>query len=326
LKIIQTAALCAALVVSGAALAAPVKMAELSIAYSALSRIAAILGFIDSEKADVEILPVLMGPDAVGQLRSPAGAQLATIAVTPVVTMIGAGADPVVLATTLTSKRQVQLVTFEHTGITDDPKTLRGKRIGRVRNTVGEIYLTRLLERSGLRQSDVELVHASPSDLVNLLVRSDLHAAVLWDPFPVHVKRRYGQSGKNELDVRVFIDESLYTLAFNIVSTKAKLRGNEESVKRLLLALLKAEGHFRKEPHDAQIKLEGWLGLSMGDLDHFMRTTNFRVELDQSRMERWLVEEMTWLKSVDTVKHAPLNMAPYIDASFLRAVAPDRVR
>lgn len=326
--------LCAALV-----LTAPVshaqtretRMAELSIAYSAVTRIAEILGFLKAEHAPIIIVPVQAGPDAVGQLRSPTGSQLATIAVTPVVTLIGAGEHPIVLATTLTSDQQVQLVTFAGNGITDDPKSLRGKKIGRVRNTVGEIYLSRLLEKGGLKASDVELVHGLPADLVNLLVRGELDAAALWDPFPSQVKRRYtDQTGKGQVkdrgEMRVFIDKSLYTLAFNIVTTKQKLVGNEEAVKGLLRALIKVEHHFKTAPHDAQIKLEGWLGLPMGDLDHFMRTTSFRVELDTGRMKQWLGEEMTWLKSVQEVKVSPVDMSPFVDSSLLQAVAPDRVK
>ena len=85
-------------------------------------------GYYTEEGVTMTVTSVPAGPDVVASLRSPSGAGLGTIAVTPVVTLIGASENPIVLATTLTSNEQVQLITFVKTGITEDPKTLRGRR------------------------------------------------------------------------------------------------------------------------------------------------------------------------------------------------------
>jgi len=306
------------------------QMAELSISYSAVTHLAEMLGYIRSENALVTIMPVAAGPDAVSALRSRAGTELATIAVTPVVTLIASGQQPVVLATTILSDQQVQLVTFSETGITAEPSTLRARRIGRVRNTVGEIYLSRLLAKANLAPKDVTLIDGKPADLVNLLIRGDIDAAVLWDPFVATAKRAYRNQVERRVvrdrgAIKVFVDPKLYTLAFNVVSTKQKLAGNEAAVENLLRALIRTEEYMRRNPSDAQQRLEAWLNLQPGDLDHFMHTTSFKVGLNVPQMKKWLSEELAWLGTVQDVRDPPTDMSPFVDPSPLFAVDPSRV-
>ena len=305
-------------------------VAELPISYGAVSHLANELGYYTEEGVTMTVNSVPAGPDVVASLRSPSGAGFGTIAVTPVVTLIGAGENPIVLATTLTSNEQVQLVTFAKTGITEDPKTLKGKKIGRVRNTVGEIYLSRLLEKGGLKDADVTLVDGRPADLMNLLVKGDIDAAALWDPFVPQAKRSYEeQLAKKAVSDRgtttIIVDKSLYTLAFNIVTTKEKLESNKAAVEGVIRALIKAEDYIRKDPAGAQTKLEAWLNLQAGDLDHFMQTTSFKVELNVPQMKQWLAGELAWLKGVQDVKDTRTDMAPFIDASFLKSIDSTRV-
>ena len=305
-------------------------MAELPISYSAVSHLANELGYYTEEGVTMTVTSVPAGPDVVASLRSPSGAGLGTIAVTPVVTLIGASENPIVLATTLTSNEQVQLITFVKTGITEDPKTLRGKKIGRVRNTVGEIYLSRLLEKGGLKDTDVTLVDGRPADLMNLLVKGDIDAAALWDPFVPQAKRNYEeQLAKKAVSDRgattVFVDTSLYTLAFNMVTTKEKFDANKAAIEGTLRALIKTEDYIKKNPAEAQTKLEAWLNLKPGDLDHFMQTTNFNVELNVPQMKQWLADELAWLRGVQDVKDTRTDMAPFIDASFLKNIDRSRV-
>ena len=105
--------------------------------------------------------------------------------------MIAAGEHPVVLATTMVSTEDVRLLYFTGAGIGADPATLKGKRVGLVKNTVGDIYLSRLLAKAGLNQSDVSVVHARPADLKSLLLSGELDAATLWDPFVTQPIREY---------------------------------------------------------------------------------------------------------------------------------------
>lgn len=312
--------------------ASTIHLAQLPITYSSVTHLAESRGYTDEENLDCVIVSVPAGPDVMTALRARASSApgAGTIAVTPVISMIAAGDEPVVLATTLFSNRAVRLVTFEETGVTEDATTLKGKSVGIVRNTVGDIYLSRLLAKAGLTQKDVRLVHGRPNELKALLVRGDLDAATLWDPFIKQTIREYGRevSAGNVGDrgeAKVHVDPELYTLSFNIVTTRQKLDANRAALRRLLQANIRAAEYITGNRAAAQRELEQWLGLREGDLDVFMRTTEFRVSLDVPVMKRWMSEEMAWLKAIRPDSKIPENFDAYVDSSLLRGIDPSRV-
>ncbi len=310
----------------------PLRFAQLPISYSAVTQLAESEGYFADEGLPYEMISLPAGPDLVTALRGRGGsaADAGGIAITPVVTMIGAGDEPVILATTLTSNSQAKLATFARSGITESPSTLKGKRIGVVRNTVGEIYLARLLQKGKLGSADVVLVNGRPADLRALLVRGDLDAAVLWDPFVVQVEREYRRQlpgGKipDRGEPSVLVDPTLYTLAFNIVTTRGKLEQSRGSLLKLLRASIRAESYIRRNPRQAQASLEKWLSLEPGDLGDFFATTEFRIQLNVPQVKKWYREELEWLRTKQPDTHAPDDLSPYIEASLLRSIDPARV-
>lgn len=310
-----------------------ITFAQLPITYSAVTHIAEAKGSYKEEGLNVVTMSVPAGPDVISALRARGenAATVGSIAVTPVITMIASGDAPVVLATTLKSDRRVHLITFSETGITDDPSTLKEKTIGVVKNTVGDIYLTRLLNKGGLSNEDVKIVAGSPLDLKNLLLRGDLDAATLWDPFIEQTIREYKkQRGSNLVADRgnpeVFVDPGLYTLAFNVVTTKSMLDKNRPEIVKMLRAVIKAGDYIKTNPKDAQNQIETWLNLESGVLDEFMETTDFNVHLDAEQMKIWMREELEWLQSVRSDAVIPDDFSPYIDSSLLKEIDSTRVR
>lgn len=305
-------------------------IAQISIAYSSVSELANEMNYFKDNGLNATVQSVAAGPDVVTALRSPAGADVGTIAVTPVATMIGAGDNPIVLATIMTSDEQVQLATFTKSGITEDPSTLKGKKIGYIANTNGHIYLSRLLQKGGLSKDEVTLVAGKPADLVNLLVKGDIDAAVIWDPFIEQAKKAYGdqltaKTVPDRGDYVTYNDKSLYTTAFNIVTTKEKLDANKPAIEAMIRGLIQSEAYIKQNPADAQKKLETWLNLQPGDLDHFMQTTSFHVALDVPQMTKWLGDERTWLGTVQDVKDTRTDMSQFVDSSILESIDPSRV-
>lgn len=314
------------------ATATTLRVAQLPISYSAVMQIADVEGYLRDEGLDYEVVSVPAGPDVVTALRGK-GAQSADIggiAITPVATMIGAGDHPVVIATTLTSNRQAKLITFSENGISEEPSTLKGKRIGVVKNTNGDIYLSRLLKKADLGYTDVVLVNGRPADLRSLLLRGDIDAAVLWDPFVIQTRREYqrllmdgGTIPRGE--PLVLVDPTLHTLAFNIVTTRDKLKKNRESLLKALRAAIHADMYIQQNPQAAQASLEKWLNLEPGDLKDFFATTVFHVELNVSRVEQWCKEELDWLKATRPDVQYPATFSQFVDASLLKSIDPDRI-
>lgn len=307
--------------------------AQLPISYSAVTQYAQIKDLYEKEELDYLSKSVPAGPDVVVALgsisdNSPDGG---SIAITPVISMIGAKKHPIILATTLTSNHRVRLVTFEKNGISDNPNTLRGKKIGVVKNTVGDIYLSRLLQKGGLTENDILIVDGKPGHLRNLLLNGEIEGAILWDPYVTESVRLY-KAGveKNELtergDPKVLLDSTLYTLAFNIVTTKEKLTKNRDDFKKMLEAVVKAGDMIEENPKEAQKLFEQWLNLEENDLKNFIETTDFSVYLDIQKTKEWMNNELKWLKGLRSDTYVPDDLTPYIDASILREIDKSRVQ
>ena len=306
--------------------------AQLPITYSAVTFLAEQQGYYREAGLNYSSISLPAGPDVVTALKATTGtiATAGGIAITPVVTMIGAGDSPVIVATTLRSNTQTKLVTFQSTGITASASTLKGRKIGVTKNTNGDVYLYRLLSKGALKESDVIVTAARPADLVGLLLRGDIDAAVLWDPYVVQTLREYRKrlagGAKSRGEAVVLVDPTLYTLAFNIVTTRGKLLSDRDGLGRMLQATLRAEGYIRDHRQEAQESLERWLRVEPGDLDDFFATTDFSVRLDTPQVRQWLGEELNWLHSVRPDAAMPTDLSQFIDASVLGSIDRDRVR
>lgn len=305
---------------------------ELPISYSAVTHVAKEKGYIGDEGLDYRVISVPAGPDIISGLRAGGGrsADVGSIAVTPIIVMIGAGDHPVVLATGIESNMRVQLVTFANSGITEDPRTLEEKRVGFVGSTVGEIYLSRLLETVGMTEQDIRSVDGRPADLKSLLLRGDLDAAVLWDPFVAQAQREGRKRMKNDRtwergEPQVYVDPSLYNLTFNIVAMRSKVEEKRPQIIRFLKACVKAGDFIEEHPDEAQGMLEGWLNLKPGDLSHFMETTSFRVHLDVPQMKEDMRGELQWLRKRAPSTVIPEDLSDFIDPSLLAEIDADRV-
>ncbi len=311
--------------------APPLRIVQLPITYSAVTHLADSQGFIRAEGLPYAIISVPAGPDLATALRAnrdDAGA-VGGIAVTPVVTMIAAGDHPVVIATTLTSNRQVKLVTFAQIGITSDPASLHSKRIGVTKNTNGDIYLSRLLKKG--KVSDAQIVNGRPADLRALLIRGDIDAAVLWDPFVVQSERTYrierdARRVPNRGDIVILVDPTIDTLAFNIVTTAEKLRRHRPELVKLLRSLVRSDQFIASNRPQAQAELEKWLNVEKGDLGDFFETTTFHVELDQPSLRRWISEELVWWKENHPDATVPADVAQYMDGSLMAEIDTSRVK
>jgi len=309
------------------------RYAEFKVSFSAASHIALTSGAIAAQKLAYTPISVAAGPDVVAALRSSSasGADAGNLANEPVAAMIGAGSEPIVLATLLSSAEDVKMVTYERSGITVDPRTLKGKTVGVVLDTVGESYLVELLKRGGLAASDVRLVNARPTELQSALVRGDLDAAILWDPFITQAPRVYEAQRKagavrDRGAAKVLFDKSIFTSRIHLVTTREHLADQRANLVKMLRALIASEAYVASNRAAAQRDVETWLGLRSGDLGDFFRSTSFRVHIDRAGTEAALKEVLMRLRKKQSSTKIPASFEPYFDTSLLREIDPSRVR
>ena len=306
---------------------------EMPISYSAVTHIAYSNGYIAAEGLSYNVISVPAGPDIINSLRGGGdkSADIGSIAVTPIITMIGAGDYPVILATVIKSNVQVQLVSFSSTGITQNPKTLKGKKIGYVASTNGEVYLSRLLKKADMSEKDIIAVNGRPADIKSLLLRGDIDAAILWDPFVAQLVRQGKEISTDKTQISrgepvVYVDPDLYTLRFNITTTKMKLSQYRPEFIKFLRASVKASQYIKENPDKARHELEKWLNLYEGELGYFVDTTSFTVHLDVPQLKSDMQTELEWLKARLPTTIIPNDFSPYIDSSLLKEIDSTKVK
>jgi ABC-type nitrate/sulfonate/bicarbonate transport system substrate-binding protein len=308
------------------------RFAQLPISYSILTHVAETGGYYAQVGLAYELVSAPEDADVIASLRSKTtdAAIAGGISITPVAKMIAAGDAPVIIATTMTSAAHANLLTFAQTGITGDPSTLRGKRIGVTRDTICEIYLSRLLAQTALSESDVIVVTGGPADLQTFLLRGDVDAAIIAGPYKMQIMRKYIQllsrsRARDRGRLTSYVDPHLCTLAFNIVTTRAKLTANRPALVRMLRALIQAEVHIRAQRSEVQGELAHWLEVWPDDLDHLFETSEFRVALYPAQIRKLLREGLTRLKQRDPKTIVPDDVSPFVDTSLLLEIDTSRV-
>lgn len=68
------------------------------------------------------------------------------------------------------------------TGITS-PRDLIGKTVGVPYGTTAHYKLMGILEKSGIKQTELKLIDMAPQDIVAAFKRKDIHAGIAWEPF-----------------------------------------------------------------------------------------------------------------------------------------------
>ncbi len=308
------------------------RYAEFVNVHSSHSHLALAQGFTEEEGLNFTSIGVPAGPDVIASLRSTSAsaADAGNLAPEPVAAMIGAGDVPIIVGTAQTSNLSVRMVTFAGNGVTDDASTLSGKSIGVTLDTVGETYMTRLLASGGLTTSDVKVVNGRPSELVSALIRGDIEAAILWDPFTSQAQRIYAeQVDKSEIgdrgELAIYLDPELLALRIHVVTTADRLPENRENIVRMLRALIRTEAYIEGNRADAQTTVETWLGLETGDLTDFFDGTDFRVTLNETEIKADLNDILERLAAKQPSTVVPDNLDVYIDTSLLSEIDPDRV-
>lgn len=277
--------------------------------------------------ADAGLAPTVIkaskGPEIVDALIG-GSADFGTLAVTPVVFQALQGSDLVIFATIQTTDRDIKVVGRRSAGIDSGP-SLRGKRVGYVGGTFGEIYLNRYLEKHGLKREDISLTSAGPAQLRDLFLGEQVEAVVIWEPV---VQDILADPQVDASDVFIDVDRTLYTGRINLVARPQVLKEKRADAEKLVRALLCGERLIKERPAEVREALESWLQRPEGTLSEVFDASTFVVELDIPGLVSGLEEEAEWAQEAVFNGRAemPADFRRLVDPSILEAVAPDRVK
>ncbi|MCD4664446.1 MAG: NrtA/SsuA/CpmA family ABC transporter substrate-binding protein, partial [Bacteroidales bacterium] len=307
----------------------PINFAAFELYLSGLVVAASEIENPDSQKTCIEeaglnctIIKRAKGPDMVDVLIG-GSADFGTLANTPVVFQALQGNTIVIFATMMTTNKDIKIVGHKNSGV-NSGADLKGKKVGFVGGTIGEIFLDRYLKKYNLNKEDINLISAGPASLRDYFLANELDAIFIWEPTVQDILMDKSVK-KNEIFIDV--DTALYTLSMHLVATPEKLKKYRHEAAILIEALICAEKKIYDSPEEVRLQVEKWLDRKENTLIDVFDKNSFKLQLNVPVLLQELEDETIWaqqavFKGKGTI---PTEYNQFIDYSILDSIAPNRV-
>ena len=246
-------------------------------------------------------------------------AQLATAADLPVMFNSFERSDYAVIATFVSSGRDLKLVTRKSAGITS-AKQLEGKRVGTVKGASSQYFLDSNLIFNDVDAKKVTVMPLQPEQTVAALERKEVDALAIWEPYAYRAMKALGNDGV------VLPSTRIYTQTFNLIATRRMIAEREGDLVKVLRAVERAQLLIREQPKQAQAILLAWLKLDPGFIEWIWSDFDYRMSLDQSLVTT-LEAEARWAQReghVDATKRIG-NFLDFVHPAALRQAVPGAV-
>ncbi len=200
------------------------------------------------------------------------------------------------------------------TGISD----LRHKRVGLVLNTSADYYLHVLMMFHKISYQDVKLVAASPSEQLKAIMRGDIDAAIVWEPF---ARQMETELGENAISWPAQSGQDFYWL---LVGTADTVKKRSSAIRGVLAALSSAEDLAREQRNEAKKIVASQIGSAhmpkLWEANRFALTLNRPLILAMEAQFRWI-------KSKEGIQGLKMpNFLDFIYFDALNSVRPDKIR
>lgn len=239
-----------------------------------LSIIAYKNGFYRDEGLDVSVKEFTTGKLCFDAMLS-GGAQFATVAETPIM-YAGFSNQPIyVVAQICSNPRSTNVVARKDQGV-QTPTDLKGKPVGTFKGGSAEYFLMEFLRKNGMTLKDVKVTYMQPPELVAAITRGDLAAISMWEP-----NISFAQKAIGEDKTTLFSGEGIYTETFLISMRRDYADQNEETVKKFLRALIKAEQFIKSDTTGAKAIVREALQIDKDILDKIWPHYRFEVFMEQ---------------------------------------------
>jgi ABC-type nitrate/sulfonate/bicarbonate transport system substrate-binding protein len=200
------------------------------------------------------------------------------------------------------------------------PGDLRGKRIGVVSTTAAHFFLDTYLATSFIDPKEVQIIDIATEKLVGALLNGEVDAVSTWSPHTLVLRDKLGS------EALVLHDPNIYTMTWVLVTTQDFANNHPETIKKLLRAIIRANGFISEQPSETRAVTSKYIGTNSPFVEKEWKDYHFTAVLDQSLVlnledqARWIVK-----KETDYTRSIP-NVLDFTFAEALRAVQPDAVR
>jgi len=195
------------------------------------------------------------------------------------VTLAALNGLPIRILAVIDTHEVYDLVATTDIGAIED---IRGKRIAFSSGTNAQIYLARLLDRAGLKPSEVEAINLNPAEMVSGLTAGSIDGFVWSEP---HQSQAIAAKPGAFHRLRV---PGLYTQYSTVVTTQQTIETRRPELIAALKALIAADDYIKGSPEAAAALTAAKIRMDPGLAREIWPQINFAVSLDRQK----LIDEM----------------------------------
>jgi len=199
------------------------------------------------------------------------------------------------------------------------PKDIIGKKVATTIGTTAHYFMVVFFILNELDLEDVEIVDLKPAEMAKAIVNGDVDVIFAWEPNIYHVAKSLG-------DNAVILPGNVgYLATFNLVSKNDFIENNQQLLKKILKALIKAEEFAEDNREESVDIITAYLKTDREIIDKLWDSSEFKVSLTQAFLIT-LEDEARWFikNKLTSVTEVP-NYLDYIYWDALEAVKPKAV-
>jgi ABC-type nitrate/sulfonate/bicarbonate transport system substrate-binding protein len=247
------------------------------------------------------------------------GADIATTADIPITLAGLADQEISMIATIEYSNDNIPVIARKDSGIST-PGDLIGKTIATTRGGGPLFFAHKYFERHGIRLSDINHVYMNPSDMVNSLIKGDIDAFIVFEPYPYYAENELGSD-----KTVIFNPDDIYGETWNIVTMKKYESENPEIIDKFLRALVRAEEFLELHPEESILIVSEYSETQPEVLEEMMERQEYGVVITEF-MEDLLEDEAQWAMDMDFSKAKSIpDYGKIINPEHLIRIDPKRV-
>jgi NitT/TauT family transport system substrate-binding protein len=215
-----------------------------------------------------------------------------------------------IFATVGSSDNQPRIIARKDKGI-QKPDDLLGKNTATQEASAVHFFLHLFLMKYNLPSEQVELSFKKAEELPEALASGEIDAFSMREPFISQAKDLLGDN------FIIFAEPGLYVTTFNLVAYNDFIENKPEAVKKLLLALMRAEDFAENHSDEAIRIISNKTGVTESDVTALWPDINLKVSLQQALIIT-LESEARWL--LDNKLTNKTEMPNYLDYIVLGAL------